>query len=222
MPVSVKVGGAWKAAAAVYNKVGGVWKTASDMPVKIGGVWKTGILASGAYEPIATATVTTSGVRTLNFSSIPSGYSSLQVRGIVRVTAPSETSMRSMLIKLNNSTTTTGAYHWLTGNGTSATASANSGGTSIYADVLIPTGADANPTYGAFTMDLIDYASTTKNKTMRMFFGGNHSGYSADNVIWLQSALWISTSAVNRLTFDSPSFDFVVGSTFSLYGIKGA
>jgi len=177
---------------------------------------------TGSFESIATATVTTSGVRTLNFSSIPSTYKSLQIRGIVRVTAPSETSMRSMLIKLNNSTTTTSAYHWIQGNGSTVGASANSGTTSIYADVLIPTGAGANPDFGAFTMDLIDYASTTKNKTMRMYFGGNHSGYSADSVIWLQSALWIDTTAVNRLTFDSPSFDFVVGSTLSLYGIKGA
>lgn len=46
MPVSVKVGGAWKTATAVYNKVGGVWKTASDMPVKIAGAWKTGILSA--------------------------------------------------------------------------------------------------------------------------------------------------------------------------------
>jgi len=165
--------------------------------------------------------VTTTGVRTLNFSSIPSTYKSLQIRGIARVTAPSETSMRSMLIKLNNSTTTTSAYHWIQGNGSTVVASANSGTTSIYADVLIPTGAGANPDFGAFKMDLIDYASTTKNKTMRMYFGGNHSGYSADSVIWLQSALWIDTTAVNRLTFDSPSFDFVVGSTLSLYGIKG-
>lgn len=46
MPVSVKVGGAWKTATAVYNKVGGVWKTATDMPVKIAGAWKTGILSA--------------------------------------------------------------------------------------------------------------------------------------------------------------------------------
>jgi hypothetical protein len=176
---------------------------------------------TSSFESIATATVTTTGVRTLNFSSIPSTYKSLQIRGIVRVTAPSETSMRSMLIKLNGSTSTTSAYHWITGNGSSASASANSGTTSIYADVLIPTGAGANPMYGVFTMDLIDYASTSKYKTMRMFFGGNHSGYSADNVIWLESALWQSTSAVNQLTFDSPSFDYVVGSTLALYGIKG-
>ena len=182
----------------------------------------SGAAASPAFESIATATVTTSGVRTLDFSSIPGTYTALEIRGIVRVTAPSETSMRSMLIKLNNSTSTTSAYHWIQGNGSSVGASANSGTTSIYADVLIPTGAGADPNFGAFTMNIQDYASTTKNKTMRMFFGGNHTGYSADSFIWLQSALWVSTSAVNRLTFDSPSYDFVVGSTLALYGIKGA
>jgi len=45
MPVSVKIGGVWKTASAVYTKINGAWKNASDMPVKVGGVWKTGILS---------------------------------------------------------------------------------------------------------------------------------------------------------------------------------
>jgi hypothetical protein len=39
--VWVKVGGAWKAATALYVKAGGVWKSVTDVSVKVAGVWKT-------------------------------------------------------------------------------------------------------------------------------------------------------------------------------------
>lgn len=75
MPVSVKVGGAWKTANNVYTKVAGVWKTASDMPVKVSGAWKTNILSQIITDGLMwslDARTYTSGTTWLDSS--PNGY----------------------------------------------------------------------------------------------------------------------------------------------------
>ena len=100
MPVSVKVGGAWKTATNVYNKVGGVWKTAADMPVKVGGVWKTGVLIQGAYESIATFTGNGTA-SSYTFSSIPQTYKSLQLR-IFGSSSAAGTDFRHTSIRFNS------------------------------------------------------------------------------------------------------------------------
>jgi hypothetical protein len=70
-------------------------------------------------------------------------------------------------------------------------------------------------------MDILDYASTSKNKTLRTFAGGdNNGGGSVD--LW--SHLWMSTSAITRLTFyaysQGSASNFGANTRFALYGVK--
>jgi hypothetical protein len=67
-------------------------------------------------------------------------------------------------------------------------------------------------------MDILDYGVTTKNTTMRALNGGHEY-----NWIALASGVWMNTAAVTSITFNMPltSANFVSGTRFSLYGIRG-
>jgi hypothetical protein len=68
-------------------------------------------------------------------------------------------------------------------------------------------------------MDILDYANTSKNKTIRMLSGNDRNG-SGD--IILISGLWASTSAINQIDLRLESAaNFAQYSQFALYGIKG-
>jgi hypothetical protein len=71
---------------------------------------------------------------------------------------------------------------------------------------------------GAFIIDIQDYSSTSKNKTVRTFSGVDFNGSGSVN---LYSSLWMSTSAISSLTLTSNTGEFSTNTTFALYGIKG-
>lgn len=214
MTAHVKVSGAWKNVASVHTKVSGAWKTAADMPVKIAGVWKTGILANSSFESIATATGTGSS-NTITFSSIPSTYKSLQIRIAGKSTRASN--MSTLVMQLNSDTGTNYSRHSLQGNGT--TPSANSNATYNYMLYTDLAAANLTNINSVFIVDIIDYASTSKNKTARIFNGQDNN--SGSGVVYLSSGLWMNTSAVNTITFTDINANIASGSTFALYGIKG-
>jgi hypothetical protein len=69
-------------------------------------------------------------------------------------------------------------------------------------------------------IDILDYTSTNKNKTIRTLggFDMNGKGFAA-----LFSGLWYKApEAVTRIDLTSnTTLDFAVNSSFALYGIKG-
>jgi hypothetical protein len=173
----------------------------------------TGGLVTGAYESIDTDTP--SGTATVSFTSIPATYKHLQIR-ISALTSSGGGSFRGTL----NGDTTSANYigQYLDGTGSSVFAGTNSG---VGWMSLGMTYNGMVTTYPNVTIiDIIDYASTTKYKTVRSFAGAdnNASGGSVD----LVSGLWMSTSAVNRVDIVTGSGQYQTGSTVSLYGIKGA
>ena len=177
-----------------------------------------GIMASSrlvettAYESIAT--LTPSGVSTITFSSIPSTYSSLQIRAIAK--RDTATTSGSTNLRFNGDTASNYVRHYLRGNGSAASASASTAQTSI--ECFEHTGNDAAVTnvMGVLILDIQDYASSTKNKVIRSLSGNDRNG--AGN-IYLTSGLWLSTAAVTSITlFSAANY---LNTTFALYGIKG-
>jgi hypothetical protein len=164
-----------------------------------------------SYESIATATP--SGSSSVTFSSIPSTYQHLQIR--VNVINASVT---QYLIRPNNDTTNGNyACHTLYGDGSSAGAGGSTASNPIIACNL------SNPSTSSpqtMIIDIQDYASTTKFKTIRVLTGNDRNGAGG---IELNSVLWRSTSAITSLVFpNANSVNYNSGSVFSLYGIKGA
>lgn len=165
------------------------------------------VIPPDAFESIATATLT--GGTSASFTSIPSSYQHLQIR----VNAKTAISGADIIMKFNNDTGNNYAFHYLRGDGASASASGAFSDGYVY---ITPT----NGTYYATAIiDIHDYASTSKHKTSKIFSGydSNGSGWNA-----LRSGLWMSTSAINRIDFTIGGTTFSTGTTFALYGIKGA
>lgn len=175
----------------------------------------------GAYESIATATGTGSSA-TITFSSIPSTYKHLQIRGIMKSTSALNQNTAEFTIALNSDTGSNYAVHRLTGDG--ATVAASGGASTNYPslNLSVPRSDGSTPnTMGTLVLDLHDYASTTKNKTLRMFSGADQNGTGTYG-LGLFSSLWINTSAVTSLSLTVASGNWTTSTVFSLYGIKGA
>jgi hypothetical protein len=173
--------------------------------------------AAGDFESIATVTVGSGGAANVEFTSIPSTYAHLQVRAIIR----GETTLTRPALRLNSDTGANYVVHGLYGTGSSAGAYADLSMT--YIDTTVVTqSSDTSNTYGVVVIDILDYANTNKNTTVRCLGGydANGSGY-----VSLHSGLWRNTNAVTTLTFVPGSVsggDFNQYSHFALYGIKGA
>jgi hypothetical protein len=158
-----------------------------------------------SYESIASATP--SGTGTVTFSSIPGTYKSLQIRCNI---VYSSTSL--VRFQYNSDTGSNYARHILYGDGSVAGADASASYTS---NAIIYVGGSTGTNVGI--VDIHDYASTTKYKTSRTFSGNDNNG---SGYITLMSGLWMSTSAVTSIDILCSS-NFLSGTTFALYGIKG-
>jgi hypothetical protein len=171
--------------------------------------------ATSSYESIASATP--SGVSTFTLSSIPATYSSLQIRGIGRTARVA--SNDTMNIRINGDTGSNYSFHLLYGSGSAAAAQGSATQTAGEWGQMAAANATAS-VFGTTIIDILDYASTTKYKTIRIMTGWDNNG---SGQILLGSVLWQSTSAINSITmFSSTSNNYAAGSTFALYGIKGA
>lgn len=173
--------------------------------------------AAGAFESIASTTLT-STTTSVTFSSIPSDYQHLQIRFIGRFN-DTGIGIDWTYLRLNGVTTSTYATHRLFGDGSSVTAAGNANYPFIGIPNCIPFNGTTANTFGGVIIDIHDYASTNKNKTVRAFAGADLNG---SGNIGLTSGFLNSTSAITSITLYGSSVSWVAGSTFSLYGIKGA
>jgi hypothetical protein len=176
----------------------------------------TGHLVTSSYESIATISPTT-GTKTVTFSSIPSTYKSLQIRAIAR-TDNGGPGNDFIYMRINGDTSSIYATHRLEGDGTNAGANGFANSTYNLYGYLPNNGALAS-TFSGQIIDLIDYASTTKNKTTK-FFSGINVNSSSNTQLQFSSGLWNSTAAVTSISFTVVNYNFQLGTTFALYGIK--
>ena len=178
-----------------------------------------GIIASrftpqGDFESIATATP--SGTTSFVWSNIPQTYQHLQIRYIAR--DANAALLSGQLLRVGNGSADSGAnyvYHRLRGDGASATSTATTGST--YGDIIWLANNAGSSRFGAGVIDILDYRDTNKFKTFRNLMGTENNG---DGSIWFGSSLWRSTSAINYIEI-STTANFISGSHFALYGIKG-
>ena len=178
------------------------------------------LIPPSSFYSIATVTAA-GGEASLSFTSIPQGYKSLQIRAIARDTYANTQGAYDVGIQLNNDTATDYAYHQLLGNGSAAVATGGVSSNSMYWPSLSSSSNASNTTfYGAGYCDIIDYSSTTKNKTIRTMSGFNFNTTSTAYRVQLSSGLWINTAAITSIKLLPGVTAFAAGSTFSLYGVS--
>jgi hypothetical protein len=170
----------------------------------------SGSLNASSYESIQTVTLG-SAQSTISFSSIPSTYKHLQIRGIMKTSA---TSGGSTSITFNSDTAGNYSMHGLSGNGASASAYGFTGETKIY----VGYGTQDTTQFSALIIDILEYANTNTYKTVRALSGLDTNG---GGIVELLSGNWRSTSAVTSITLTPQSANFTQYSSFALYGVKG-
>jgi hypothetical protein len=175
-------------------------------------MWNLGLLGASLplpvsnYELIESAILAsnTPSVTFSNLNTYSSTYKHLQIRYVWNSTIAAETRIR-----YNGDTGANYRRHFLQGNGSSVISGSQpdavAGG---YNEVTNPT---------STIIDILDFSSTTKNKTSRAVWGFTGNGY-----IGMVSGLWFATpQAITSIELSPTSGNYATGSRFSLYGIKG-
>lgn len=170
------------------------------------------VLPGGAMESIATVTVGSGGASSITFSDLPSGFQHLQIRLIGRCTSTGN----FVNIEVNSDTGSNYAVHRLSGDGASAAAAAGTS-TASTSQAYLSSSSSTASVFGAAVIDLLDYASTTKNKTFRSLTGFDNNG---SGQIHIRSGLWMSTNAVTSLKLTMESNNFAQHTTAALYAIR--
>ena len=176
-------------------------------------------VSTNSYESIQTVSAAGGGSSTLSFTSIPSTYKHLQIRGIARASA-ADSADHNIVAAFNSDTTFTNyRTHVLDGDG----ASASSGAAQVsgfYASAGLTLGNTSTAsTYSATVLDILDYTNTNKNTTTRALNGFDRNGA---GFVRFASSLWINTAAITRIDLSlRTGGNFVQYSQFALYGIKG-
>lgn len=177
----------------------------------------------GSYESIETVSVNSgTSVSSITFGSggtIPQTYKHLQIRAMVKSSRAAVNDY--MQFRLNGDTTSSNyRSHALDADGSGSTYAETSAN-----DLQVgwlPGDTNASM-YGVGIIDILDYSDTSKYKTIRSI-GGFEQNSTTSGSAWngLSSGLWLSTSAITSIRFNSGTgSNFKEFTTFALYGIKG-
>lgn len=173
-----------------------------------------------AYDLISTSLISTT-TASVTFSSLPTEYTHLQIRWTGRSSRVDYQDQTA--IRLNGITTNTYYSHILRGNGSQVTSS--------YQDIfniIFPTNGfdlfasqESSNLFGGGIIDILDFNSSTKRKTVRML-SGIAGGTQAREIILTSGINSSSTAALTSITFFPRNGSWLSGSRISIYGIKGA
>lgn len=163
-------------------------------------------MAVSAYEVIEAKTLS-SAVASVTFSSILQTYTDLVLVLSTGVTTGSST---NVFFRYNNDSSALYSRTTLYGDGSTAGSSRGSGATEAYA------GQSETTIQSMSTLQIFNYSNTTTFKTCIT------RDSQASLVSQTRVNLYRSTSAISRLDVHSASSTFIVGSTFTLYGVKAA
>jgi hypothetical protein len=175
-------------------------------------VWIAGQQLSGNASSIA-------------FSSIPNTFTHLQIKVFGR-TDRGTYNVGTMNVQVNGDTGANYSQHFLRSAPASPSTGVEAFGYASQTSVNIGQCAGSTATSGIFgniIIDILDYANTSKAKTLRGIGGVDTNGAASGVAGFVQfsSGAWFSTSAINSVTLlpgDGAS-NFVSGTRADLYGI---
>ncbi len=171
---------------------------------------------TGAMFPLQVVTVGAAGASSVSFTNIPGTYAHLQLRYLVKASGSSES--YDFLQMTINGSTPSARQHYLTGNGSAA--SADTGTLSAAVLSPFPNGNGPASTYGVGVVDILDYANTNKARVTRTLGGWDQNGSGQVRLV----SSWIdSTSAITSIELKSTNNNTLAQySQFALYAVKGA
>lgn len=181
----------------------------------VAGITGSGGASLSSYESIATATGTGSS-NTITFSSIPSGFKHLQLRGYTYGSGGGASNAR---ITFNSDSGSNYASHLLYGDGSTVTATGAASQTFAWYSVYASSAGSPNG-IPVTIVDILDHGSTSKYKTLRALSGYDNNGAGR---IYVYSGLWMSTSAITSIDLkNEDGSNWSTSTRYALYGIKEA
>ena len=172
-------------------------------------------VAGGDYEAISSVTVGSGGASSIQFTSIPATFAHLQVRGILRHSSTGAAGGYAGF-RFNSDTGSNYGYHALWGDGSSIYSDGLQSQTTLIVN-RCTTATQTASNFGAYVVDILDYASTSKNTTTRALAGYDNNG---SGLLYVKSGLWLNTSAITSITVSPNAGSWVQHSTLALYGVK--
>lgn len=163
--------------------------------------------------------ILSSSVSSVTFTGLGSysDYKHLQLRLTARSDWSSAFS-NDINMTFNGITTSSYAWHWLYGDGSAVYSGASTSQARIQVKDTVPSASSTSNAFGVGIVDILDFSNTSKNTTTRQLSG---SVLADETKIVLGSGFLNNTAAVTSIGLASSNGNFIAGSRFSLYGIKG-
>lgn len=179
------------------------------------GIFASSTPSVGDFESIATVTVGSGGSASISFSTIPTIYKHLQIRGISRSTDSAAYTQTNLTI---NGVTSNYTVHQLFGAGSgNATAYGTTGQASTQFEAMTADTATAS-IFGGSIIDILDYQSVNKYKTFRILAGYDANG--SGRLALSSGMTTTNTNAVTSVTLTPRFGNFKEHTSFALYGVK--
>lgn len=171
---------------------------------------------AGAYDLLETTVLTTSA-SSVSFTGLDAytDYKHLQLRATDR--ASGALVSRNIALTFNSDSTASYADHELFGDGSTVSSTASTSQSRIIFGTLAAS--NSSNVFSSMVMDLLDFSSSNKNTTVRALRATTFTA--ASPRITLLSGLFFKPAALTSVNFEVLGDDFVTGSRFSLYGLKG-
>jgi hypothetical protein len=166
------------------------------------------------YSKIATYTVGSGGIASIDFLNIPQTYTDL----VIKLSARSNGGFANMQIQFNGDTTA-GNYNWRYIRGTGAAANSSAGGStepSIYLGEASANGDTAN-TFGNHEIYIPNYTSSNRKSVSTDAVSENNGTTAYTHLI---ADIWNSTSPITSIKIYSGTGNLVQHTTAHLYGVK--
>jgi hypothetical protein len=169
-------------------------------------------MSKTATYALIDGTTLTSATGTVTFTSIPGRYTDLRLVINGRGTA---TTYQGSAIQFNSDTTTNYSWTGIFGDGASSICYRATNQSNISGEQL-PRSNDTAGMFGVTMFDIMDYANTTRHKSVLV----RNASTGTTCISYLAIGLWRKTpEAITSITING-SVNFEVGSTFKLYGIE--
>jgi len=157
-----------------------------------------------------------SAAATVTFSSIPSGYTDLVLRSSTRGSQVNANT--NMYIQFNGNTSAIYSWTYLDATGTSASSAGLSGDTQLRANKTTADNATAN-TFSSYELYIPSYTVSQNKQMSSINAQENNTTANGDWYIDARSNLYRSSAAISSVTFSLASGNFMIGSSFYLYGL---
>jgi len=174
----------------------------------------------GDFVSIATASGNGSGT-SVTFSNIPQTFKHLQLRSFAKTANAAAYDVLYLYNYDGTLSNTNSAYHGFYGTGSAVGTTSGTAGFSGGVAYIPAANSGAN-IFGTSIVDIVDYSSTIKNKTIRAVSGFDDNTVTSGNInLYLGSVLPVAlgTTAITSLTIVTNGA-INSNSRFALYGIK--